>query len=142
MRGQIPWDEDPEVNENVVVCSFMPQTASTIPTLRPCNPGYRLHCSDYRLQLYNKNIADTFVFINRPSAALGIDVSTSIALQKISATVMKVRTNPGFCVRFAKLISTQQLGRVNKAPAIAIELHVVSNRDQVAHQLFDLWFEQ
>lgn len=98
MRGQIPWDEDPEVNENVVVCSFMPQTASTIPGFRPCKPGYRLHCSDYRLQLYNKNIVDTFIFINRPSAALGIDVSTSIALEKISATVKKVRTN--FCVRF------------------------------------------
>jgi len=96
MRGQIPWDEDPEVNENVVVCSFMPQTASTIPTLRPCNPGYRLRCSDYVLQLYNKHTADTFIFINRPPAALGVDVSTSIALQKISATVMKVRSNPCF----------------------------------------------
>jgi regulator of nonsense transcripts 1 len=105
MRGQIPWDEDPEVNENVVVCSFMPQTASTIPTLRPCNPGYRLRCSDHGLQLYNKSVADTFIFMNRPSAALGIDVSISIALQKISTTVMKVRANPGFCVCFAELIN-------------------------------------
>ena len=90
MRGQIPWDEDPEVNENVVVCSFMPQSASTIPTLRPCSPGYRLHCSDYRLQLYNKKIENTFIFVNRPPAALGVDVSTSIALGNISATVKKV----------------------------------------------------
>ena len=36
----------------------------------------------------------------------------------------------------------QQLGRVNKTPVLAIEIHVVSNRDRVAHQLFDLWFEQ
>ncbi|KAF8970321.1 RNA dependent RNA polymerase-domain-containing protein [Flammula alnicola] len=123
MRGQIPWDEDPEVNENVVVCSFMPNTASTPATLRPCTTGYRLHCSDYRLQLYNKQIADTFIFVNRASSALGTEVSTSIALQKISRTVQN------------------QLGRVNRTPVIAIELHVVSNRDRVAHQLFDLWFE-
>lgn len=36
----------------------------------------------------------------------------------------------------------QQLGRLNRAPVIDIEIHVVSNRDRVAHQLFDLWFEQ
>jgi len=29
-----------------------------------------------------------------------------------------------------------------RTPITAVELHVVSNRDRVAHQLFDLWFEQ
>lgn len=33
------------------------------------------------------------------------------------------------------------MGRVNRSPLIGIELHVVSNHDRVAHQLFDLWFQ-
>ncbi|KAF8156601.1 RNA-directed RNA polymerase [Crassisporium funariophilum] len=122
MRGVIPWDEDPEVNENVVVCSFMPRTASSA-TLRPCTAGYRLHCSDYRLQLYDKQIQQTFIFVTRPPAASGVEVATSIALDKISRSVL------------------QNLGKVLRKPVTAIELHVVSNRDRVAHQLFDLWFE-
>ncbi|KAF8631095.1 hypothetical protein AX17_005140 [Amanita inopinata Kibby_2008] len=121
MRGPIAWDEDPEVNENVVVCSFLPQTSSNLATLRPCTTGYRLHCSDVNFQLYNKQRGDTFVFMT--SAWPGTDVAVSIALQKISSTVQR------------------QIGRVNRAEVMAIELHVVSNRDRVAHQLFDLWFE-
>jgi hypothetical protein len=39
-------------------------------------------------------------------------------------------------------VRSQQIGRIYRTPATAIELHVVSNRDRVAHQLFDLWFEQ
>jgi hypothetical protein len=94
MRGKIPWDEipDPEVNEklNVVVCSFMPNTSSTLSGLRPCPSGYRLHCSDTNFQLYNKHIADTFVFINRPPRQSTSEIATSIALQKISTTVQRV----------------------------------------------------
>jgi hypothetical protein len=89
MRGNIPWDEDPEVDQNVVVCSFMPNTSSSA-TLRPCTPGYRLHCSDARFQLYNKHIGDTFVFIKRPPSISGFELTTSIALQKITATVQRV----------------------------------------------------
>jgi hypothetical protein len=40
------------------------------------------------------------------------------------------------------LTKFQQVGRVNRHAVQAIEIHVVSNRDRVAHQLFDLWFEQ
>lgn len=125
MKGEIPWDvdPDPEVDKNVVVCSFMPHTSSTLSGLRPCTPGYRLHCSDTNFQLYNKHIGDTFVFINRPPRQSTSEVTTSIALQKISTTVQR------------------QIGRINKTPVTVIELHVVSNRDRVAHQLFDLWFE-
>jgi len=85
MRGDLPWEEDPEVNENVVVCSFLPESASTVTTHRPCTPGYRLHCSDIRFQLYNKEIRDTFIFIGRGSTP-----QISIALQKISHTVQRV----------------------------------------------------
>ncbi|KAF5380175.1 hypothetical protein D9615_006214 [Tricholomella constricta] len=70
--------------------------------------------------LYNKQIGDTFVFINRPP---GSGIAASIALQKISATVKR------------------QIGQIRSTPVVAIELHVVSNRDRVSHQLFDLWFK-
>lgn len=37
---------------------------------------------------------------------------------------------------------SQQIGRLNKGSLSKIELHVVSNQDREAHQLFDLWYEQ
>ena len=83
------WDEDPEVDENVVVCSFMPKATESMSVYRPCTAGYRLHCSDGNLQLYNKNMADTFIFISR-SRETGQDVIASIALQKISKRVGQV----------------------------------------------------
>ncbi|KAK7059945.1 Rna-directed rna polymerase [Favolaschia claudopus] len=123
MRGELPWDEEPEVNENVVVVSFMDKTSSNFSGYRPCTAGYRLHCSDVNFQLYNKHRGDTFIFMTRPPAASGADLAVSIAVQKISARVQK------------------QVGRINRTPVTAIELHVVSNRDRVSTQLFDLWFE-
>ncbi|KAH7881903.1 RNA-directed RNA polymerase [Phlebopus sp. FC_14] len=123
IKGNIPWDEEPEVDDNVVVCSFMPQASDSMSVYRPCTVGYRLHCDDGNLQLYNKNRADTFVFISRPPRESGQEVVTSIALQKISGRVQK------------------QLGRLNRAPVVAMEIHVISNRDRVAHELFDLYFE-
>ena len=87
MRGPIAWDEDPEVNENVVVCSFMLQTSATQATLRPCTSGYRLNFSDVNLQSYNKHVGDTFIFMT--SAWPGTDIAVSIALQKISKTVQQ-----------------------------------------------------
>ncbi|KAF4607757.1 hypothetical protein EYR40_000092 [Pleurotus pulmonarius] len=120
IRGEIPWDEDPEVNENVVVCSFLPHGTSNMSTYRPCQPGYRLHCSDGNLQLYRHNRAGTFIFMAKPPAASGAEIIVSIALDRISTPVQR------------------QLGRLNRAPVVDIEIHVVSNRDRVAHQLFDL----
>ncbi|KAJ8087712.1 hypothetical protein PM082_006548 [Marasmius tenuissimus] len=123
MRGDIPWDEDPVVGPNVVVCSFLPQTTDALSTYRPCTVDYRLHCGDNVLQLYDKLRANTFVFLTKPPKASGAELTTSIALQKFSARVQK------------------QLGRLNRQPVVGIEIHVVSNRDRVSHQLFDLWFE-
>ncbi|KAF8217409.1 RNA dependent RNA polymerase-domain-containing protein [Mycena galopus ATCC 62051] len=123
MRGDMPWDEEPEVNENVVVASFMNKTSSNFSGYRPCTSGYRLHCSDTNLQLYDKDRANTFIFMTRPPAASGAELAVSIAVQKISARVQR------------------QVGRINRTPVTAIELHVVSNRDRIAHQLFDMWFE-
>jgi hypothetical protein len=97
MRGDIPWDEDPEVADNVVVCPFMKSSSFNSPNFRPCTKGYKLHVGDGNFQLYNKQIADTFVFITRPAAASGADIATSIALQKISENVRRVSISNHRC---------------------------------------------
>ncbi|KAI0915379.1 hypothetical protein AcV5_003869 [Taiwanofungus camphoratus] len=123
LRGTIPWDDEPELNDNVVVCPFMPRASSEASTYWRGTKGYKLHCSENVMQLYNQKRGDTFIFVQRPPEKSGSDVVTSIALQKISTRVQK------------------QCGRVQRTPVIAIEIHVVSNRDRVAHQAFDLRFE-
>lgn len=90
MRGSIPWDDDPEVNENVIVVSFLSKSAITTPTNRPCPKGYRLHCSFNKMELFNKLRRDTFIFIQRSPIGLQSEVVTSIALGKISGTVKQV----------------------------------------------------
>ncbi|KAG7097929.1 hypothetical protein E1B28_005240 [Marasmius oreades] len=123
MRGDIPWDEDPVVGNNVVVCSFLPQTSDNFATLRPCTVDYRLRCGDGVFQLYDKVMNNSFVFLVKPPRQSGAEVAASIALQKFSTRLQK------------------QLGRLHRQPVIGIEIHVVSNRDRISHQLFDLWFE-
>ncbi|KDQ12185.1 hypothetical protein BOTBODRAFT_57023 [Botryobasidium botryosum FD-172 SS1] len=123
IRGSIAWDEDPptEVNDNVVVCSFQPKATGVMSHYRPTTAGYRLLCSDSLFQLFDRQRGNSFIFITRPPAASRIDIAISVALQKISGKV-------------------QQLGRLHRAPVIGIEIHVVSNRDRVAHEIFDLRF--
>jgi hypothetical protein len=138
IRGKLPWDEDPEVSQNVVVCSFLPHTNGTLSTYRPCTTGYRLRCGDSIFQLYNKHVGDSFVFLTRES--VNKPLAASIALQKISARVQRVsRVSLGGTYPLSIL---QQIGRIRRESVTAVEMHVVSNRDRVAHQLFDLWFEQ
>lgn len=90
MRGDIPWDEEPEVNDNVVVVCFLSKSSITTPARRPCTKGYRLHCSFGKMELYNKFRRDTFIYIQRSPMGLQSEVVTSIALQKISETVRLV----------------------------------------------------
>ena len=142
MRGDMPWEEDAEVDQNVVVCSFMPRTGSALAGYRPCTVGYRLHLSDVNFQLYDRQIGNTFIFINRPPRGSDAEVQASIALQKISATVQRVSLILAHWLKPHSIHTMKQIGRIRTTPVIAIELHVVSNRDRVAHQLFDLWFEQ
>jgi hypothetical protein len=40
------------------------------------------------------------------------------------------------------LTSSQNVGKVNKAAIVEIEIHVVSNKDREAKQIFDQRFEQ
>jgi len=108
MRGNIPWDEEPEVNNNVVVCSFLPESSSTIATQRPCSAGYRLHLSDSKLELYNRQRSDTFIFINRQ---LGTEVVVSIALQKISSTVQRASLISSLRRNFLGLTSVLAIGK-------------------------------
>ncbi|KAJ3916403.1 RdRP-domain-containing protein [Lentinula edodes] len=75
------------------------------------------------IKLFNKNRANTFIHIRKPPANSDEAFITSIALQQISSRVQK------------------QMGRVNRTPVVSIEIHVVSNRDRIAHQLFDLRFD-
>ncbi|KAJ7598370.1 RNA-directed RNA polymerase [Mycena floridula] len=124
IRGTIPWDEDSEVNDNVVVCSFLPQSSSNFSTFRPCVLGYKLHCDDTIFQLYDRNLGNSFVYLQRRQLhGEETGVAASIALQKLSARVSK------------------QVGRVFKTSVTAVEIHVVSNRDRLAHQLFDMWYD-
>ncbi|KAI6107217.1 hypothetical protein EDD16DRAFT_118473 [Pisolithus croceorrhizus] len=44
-QGEIPSDEKPEVDDNVVMCSFMPR-ASSVANCRQCTVAYRLFCGD------------------------------------------------------------------------------------------------
>ncbi|KZT63464.1 hypothetical protein DAEQUDRAFT_778932 [Daedalea quercina L-15889] len=121
LRGDIPWDDEPEINDNVLVCPFMPVTSEMTSTYWRGTKGYKLHCSENVFQLYDKDRGNTFIFLTRPPEKSGTDIVTSIALQKISG---------------------RQCGRVYRTPVVTIEIHVVSNRDRIAHQAFDLRFEQ
>jgi regulator of nonsense transcripts 1 len=69
----------------------MDKTSSNFSSYRPCTSGYRLHCSDTNFQLYDKDRANTFIFMTRPPAASGAELAVSIAVQKISARVQRVR---------------------------------------------------
>ncbi|KAJ3842639.1 RdRP-domain-containing protein [Lentinula raphanica] len=82
-----------------------------------------LYCGDGNLQLFNKHRANTFIHIRKPPVNSNEAFITSIALQQISARVQR------------------QMGRINRTPVASVEIHVVSNRDRIAHELFDLRFD-
>ncbi|KAI0359481.1 RdRP-domain-containing protein [Trametes cingulata] len=123
LRGDIAWDDDAEVNQNVVVCSFMPRASGLMSTYWQGHSGYRLYCGENVMQLFDKQRANSFIFVTRPPPKSGHDIVTSIALNKISQRVQK------------------QCGRVLREPVLDMEIHVVSCRDRIAHQAFDLRFE-
>lgn len=54
MRGEIPWDDDPVITNNVVVCSFLHHTSEAMSTYKLISTGHRLHCSDNNFQLYRE----------------------------------------------------------------------------------------
>ncbi|KAI0343647.1 RdRP-domain-containing protein [Trametopsis cervina] len=123
IRGEVKWNDDYDIDDNILVCSFMPQTTATLCTYKRGVSGWRLFCNDSIFQLFNRHRADSFIFVTRAAEKAGTDIINSIALQKLSSYVQR------------------QIGRMNRAPVGSIEIHVVSNRDTVAHQAFDLRFD-
>ena len=108
LKGPIPWDSDvsavlilcftisvhtlpkAEVDQNVVVCSFMPKASGLMSAYWQGTRGYRLYCGENVLQLFDKQRGNSFIFITRPPPASGVDIVTSIALNKISQRVQQV----------------------------------------------------
>ncbi|KAI0364829.1 P-loop containing nucleoside triphosphate hydrolase protein [Pilatotrama ljubarskyi] len=101
----------------------MPKASGLTSTYWQGHSGYRLYCGENVMQLFDKQRANSFIFVTRPPPKSGHDIVTSIALNKISQRVQ------------------QQCGRVLREPVLDIEIHVVSCRDRIAHQAFDLRFE-
>lgn len=75
-----------------MVCSFMSQSSTSSHTYRRGTPGYKLYSGENIFQLFDKQRANSFVFMTRPPAKSGVDIITSIALQKISDHVRQVWT--------------------------------------------------
>ncbi|KAI0666961.1 RNA dependent RNA polymerase-domain-containing protein [Trametes maxima] len=89
LRGEVSWDDDAEINRNVVVCSFMPKASGLMSTYWQGTSGYKLYCGMNVMQLFNKQRADSFIFVTRPPPKSGVDIITSIALDKISQRVQQ-----------------------------------------------------
>ncbi|KAG9103719.1 hypothetical protein FRC06_008576 [Ceratobasidium sp. 370] len=122
IRGRHAWDEDANVNQNVLVHAFQPSVATGGRLAKPTKNGYMLHASDGVFELFERHRANTFIFLNFATQHSRRDVNASIALAKISDDVRR------------------QIGRIQKTPVQTIEIHVVSNRDRVAQEFFDLRF--
>lgn len=111
----------------------------------PTKMDYRLYFNNLGLQLYEKQRANTWVFLTKPGqddapyrgieaigdrrrarqstveAELNSDLVASIALNKFSGGLAK------------------HVGRVNRNPIIGAELYVISNRDTRSLQVLDQW---
>jgi hypothetical protein len=146
MRGDIPLNEDAPVDgEHIVVASFLKESAMQAPpTFKYLSTGFRIYIGEGNMQIFNGQRANSFIHLRKPPTNSGEDFITSIALQQISQRVQKVRPCdwPVCNRRWLNTRAPQQMGRIWRQPVVAIEIHVVSNRDRVAHQLFDLRFQQ
>jgi hypothetical protein len=143
IRGRHTWDEDVNVNQDVLVHAFQPSVATGGQLAKPTKTGYMLYTSDGVFQLFERHRANTFIFLNFATEFSGKDINVSIALAKISDNVR-------VCFKYYSTISKpllmpsyqRQIGRIQKSQVERIEIHVVSNRDRVAQEAFDLRFSQ
>ena len=69
----------------------MAQTSASPTAYKQGTKGYKIHFGENIFEVFNNQRADTFVFVTRPPAKAGVDVITSVALQKISGNVRKVK---------------------------------------------------
>lgn len=79
------------IDDNVLACSFLPESSTTITTYKRGVKGWILSCTDNSFQLYNRQRGNTFIFMTRPAEKSGQDIVTSIALQNFSRFVQQVR---------------------------------------------------
>ncbi|CCO32890.1 RNA-dependent RNA polymerase 2 Short=AtRDRP2 [Rhizoctonia solani AG-1 IB] len=122
IRGRHAWDEDCNVNQDVLVHSFQPSVATGGQLAKPTKNGYMIYASDGIFQLFERHRANTFIFLKFATEYSRKDVNASIALQKISEHVR------------------QQIGAIRGTQVETLEIHVVSNRDKIAQEYFDLRF--
>lgn len=120
IRGPVSWNEDQLVNKEIAVFALTPTGGQSMSLYKSTVDGYRLRCSHGLFQLFNKNIGNTWIFINRAPADAAYELQVSIALDKISSRAQK------------------HVGRINRTPVVDVEIHVVSNQDRLAQQIFDL----
>jgi hypothetical protein len=119
------------------------QSRLVLPTKRT----YRLYFDDNILQLFEKQRANSWVFLARPGSddsdyrniddtgdrrrkrqstvdqKLNFDIRASIALDKFSKGLQR------------------HVGRVNRSAVTAAEIYIISNRDVASMQALDLWLE-
>ncbi|KAJ1308794.1 hypothetical protein OPQ81_004484 [Rhizoctonia solani] len=122
IRGRHVWDEDCNVNRDILIHAFQPSVATGGQLAKPTKNGYMLYASDGIFQIFERHRANTFIFLNFATEYSRKDVNASIALGKISESVRR------------------QIGRIQKTQVDTIEIHVVSNRDRTAQEYFDLRF--
>ena len=141
--------EECVVDATVRLFSF-PHSQDEFNTYRrtlPTKVTYRLYFDDRGFQLYEKQRANTWIFVNVPGFDDGPykkienrgdnrrarhatiemgsnnDLVVSVALNKFSANLAR------------------HIGRVNRSPIIGAELYVISNRDTRSLQVLDKWLE-
>ncbi|CAE6466866.1 unnamed protein product [Rhizoctonia solani] len=122
VRGRHAWDEECNVNQDVLVHAFQPSVATGGQLAKPTKNGYMIYASDGIFQLFERHRANTFIFLKFATEYSRKDVNASIALQNISENVRR------------------QIGIIRGTQVETLEIHVVSNRDKVAQEYFDLRF--
>ena len=141
--------EECVVDETVRLFSFPHSQGETTAYRRtlPTKMTYRLYFDDRGFQLYERQRANTWIFVNRPGSddmfykslenkgekrrarhatiemGSNHDLVISVALNKFSAGLAR------------------HVGRVNRNPIIAAELYVISNRDTRSLQVLDQWLD-
>ncbi|KAF8709476.1 AAA domain, partial [Rhizoctonia solani] len=120
IRGRHSWDEDCKVNQDVLVHAFQPSVATGGQLAKPTKNGYMIYATDGIFQLFERHRANTFIFLKFATEYSRKDVNASIALQKISENV--------------------RIGVIRGTQVETLEIHVISNRDKVAQEFFDLRF--
>lgn len=139
--------EETVVDDSVRLLSFphSQEAAQIYRQMLPTKKDYRLYFNTLSLQLYEKQRANTWVFLAKPGqedapyrgiedigdrrrarhstveSGMNADFIASVALNKFSGGLAK------------------HIGRVNRNPILGAEMYVISNRDTRSLQILDQW---